>query len=115
MPRLDSIFHLTDVVYDIIMYDMILIQVLSHPTRPYKAYIDPAGSFPVQCIARWEDGRKKEIRMAKIDLFTWDFSGDQPPNDLLQWLSSNQGWLMEAWQCWHPHETLQEDGGSKPI
>jgi len=69
-----------------------MIQVLCQVDGHFSVYVDPVGTSPVACIARWQDG------LAMIVLGTWEVTaGDSPPDELVEWLKSNERYLWDVW------------------
>lgn len=98
LPRRKQLpFHLTHVVYDIIIHDM---RIWNDPANRFTVDIFPGGSFPARCYIKWKGG------MAEVDLGTWQVEraiDDQPlPAYVLEWLKSNESYVWDSWHRLHP-------------
>ncbi len=80
-------------------------KVLHDPARGFQAHIYALWSEEISCHVRWPDGR------AKVLLGTWDFTGDTPPPEVIDWLKEHERYLYMQWCCHHPDPP---EGGNSP-
>lgn len=68
-----------------------MIEVLRHKNQGFSILVDPAGTVPHSCIAKWPDG------FAMIALGTWEvIAGDPPSAELVDYLKSNEPFLWDV-------------------